>query len=71
MQQHVFKYFPSEGYCGSLDNISIIFTDKTNINDSNKLQYYWRNTIGIIASQVLSVMDSSIDVNSLMYFMLF
>lgn len=47
----VFEYFPSEGHCGFL-HISVIFTDKFDIKDPNKLQHYLRRAIRIITPQV-------------------
>ena len=47
----VFEYFPSEGHCGFL-HISVIFTDKFDLKDPNKLQHYLRNAIRIITPQV-------------------
>lgn len=47
----VFEYFPSEGHCGFL-HISVIFTDKFDIKDPNKLQHYLRSAIRIITPQV-------------------
>lgn len=46
-----FEYFPSEGHCGFL-HISVIFTDKFDIKDPNKLQHYLRSAIRIITPQV-------------------
>ena len=47
----VFEYFPSEGHCGFL-HISVIFTDKFDLKDPNKLQHYLGNAIRIITPQV-------------------
>ena len=41
MQQHLFEHFSSEDHSGFLDDVSIIFTDKTDPRDSNKREYYW------------------------------
>ena len=40
MQQHLFEHFSSEDHSGFLDDVSIIFTDKTDPRDSNKREYY-------------------------------
>ena len=36
IQQHIFEYFSSKAYSSFLDDISIIFIDKTDPKDPNK-----------------------------------
>ena len=62
----VFEYFPSEGHCGFL-HISVIFTDKFDIKDPNKLGKCYQNN----NTSSMSMKDNSIDINSFIYFMLY
>ena len=57
MQQHLFEHFSSEGHCGFLDDISIIFIDKTDPKDPNKREHYWQHTLKIMVPQGLNVED--------------
>ena len=41
MQQHLFEHFSSEGHKRFLDDVSIIFIDKTDPKDPNKREQYW------------------------------
>ena len=45
MQQHLFEHFSSESHSGFLDDVSIIFIDKTDPKGPNKLEHYWRHTL--------------------------
>ena len=40
MQQHLFEHFSSEGHSNFLDDVSIIFIDKTDPKGPNKREYY-------------------------------
>ena len=42
MQQHLSEHFSSEFRSGFLDDISIVFIDKTDPKDPNKCEHYWR-----------------------------
>ena len=55
MRQHLFEHFSSEGYSSFLDDISIIFIDKTDPKDPNKREHYWRHTLKAMAPQGLNV----------------
>ena len=57
MQQHLFECFSSEDHNSFLDDVSIIFIDKTDLKDPNKWECYWRHTLKTIAPQVLNVED--------------
>ena len=45
MQQHLFEHFSSEGHNSFLDDVSIIFIDKTDPKDPNKREHYWQHTL--------------------------
>ena len=57
MQQHLFEHFSSEGHNSFLDDVSIIFIDKTDPKDPNKREHYWRHTLKTMAPQGLNVED--------------
>ena len=57
MQQHLSEHFSSEGHCGFLDDISIIFIDKNDPKDPNKREHYWQHTLKIMVPQGLNVED--------------
>ena len=40
MQQHLFQHFPSECHNSFLDDVSIVFIDKTDPKDPNKRKHY-------------------------------
>ena len=40
MQQHLFEHFSNEGHNSFLDDLSIIFIDKTAPKDPNKREHY-------------------------------
>ena len=41
MQLQLFEHFSSEGHSSFLDDVSIIFVDKTDSKDPNKREHYW------------------------------
>ena len=57
MQQNLFEHFSSEGHSSFLDDVSIIFNDKTDPKDPNKWEHYWRHTLKTMAPQGLNVED--------------
>ena len=57
MQQHLFEHFSSEGHNSFLDDVSIIFIDKTDPKDPNKRQHYWGHTLKTMTPQRLNVED--------------
>ena len=57
MQQHLFEHFSSEGHSNFLDDVSIIFIDKTDPKGPNKREHYWRHTHKTMASYGLNAED--------------
>ena len=60
--QHLFDHFSSEGnwitfHSDFLDDVSVIFLDKTDSEDPNKREHYWRHTLKTTAPQGLNVED--------------
>ena len=57
MQQHLFEHFSSEGHCRFLDEVKIVFIDKTDPKDPNRREHYWRHTLKTMATDGLNVKD--------------
>ena len=58
MQQQLFEHFSSEGHNSFLDDVSIIFIDKTDPKDPNKREHHWKHTFKTMAPpQGLNVED--------------
>ena len=57
MQQYLFEHFSSGGHNSFLDDVSIIFIDKTDPKDPNKREDYWRHTLKTMVPQGLNVED--------------
>ena len=55
IQQHLFEHFSSEGHNNFLDDVSVIFIDKTDPKDPNKPEYYWSHTLKTMIPQGLNV----------------
>ena len=54
-QQHLFEHFSSECHSSFLDDVSIIFIDKTDSKDPNKQEHHWRYTLKTMARQWLNI----------------
>ena len=57
MQQHLFDHFSSEGHSRFLDELRIVFIDKTDPKDPNQRERYWRHTLKTMAPDGLNVED--------------
>ena len=55
MQQHFFEHFSSKDHSGFLDDVSIIFIDKTDTKNPKKREHYWRHALKAMAPQNLNV----------------
>ena len=55
MQQHIFEHLASEGHYSFLQDVTIIFIDKTDPKDPDQWEHYWRHTIKTIAPLGLNV----------------
>ena len=49
MQQHLFEHFSSKVHSSFLDDVSIIFINKTDPKDPNNWEHYWRHTLKTMA----------------------
>ena len=58
MQQHLFNYFCTSGYCGFLEGVSLTFIDKPDPSDPLKREDYWRSTLKTMASFGLDIEES-------------
>ena len=45
MQENIFEHFHCEGHTGFLENVSVTFTDKTDLQKSEKRENHWINTL--------------------------
>ena len=57
MQQHIFEHFSSEGHCSFVDEMKITFIDRTDANDPNQREHYWRHTLKTMAPNGLNIED--------------
>ena len=48
--------FLGEGYCRFLDEVKIVFIDKTDPKDPNRREHYWRHTLKTMAPDGLVLM---------------
>ena len=57
MQQHLFVHFASEVHSSFLEDVTIIFINKTDPKDPNWREHYWRHTLKTMAPLRLNVED--------------
>ena len=57
MHQHLFEHFASEGHGSFLEDVSIIFIDKTDPKDLKQWEHYWRHTLKTMTPLGLNVED--------------
>ena len=41
IQEHIFEHFKSEVHRGFLENVSVTFIDKTDLQNLEKIENYW------------------------------
>ena len=58
MQEHLYKYFESEGHTEFLDDVSITLTDKKDGTHPTKRENYWMQTLTTFAPYGFNVEDS-------------
>ena len=58
MQEHIFEHFNSEGHTGFLENVSVTFIDKTDLQNSEKRENYWIHTLKAMVPWGLNILDS-------------
>ena len=57
MHAATFKRFASEGHFSFLEDVTIIFINKTDPKDPNRRKHYWRHTLKTMAPLGLNVED--------------
>ena len=57
MQRHLFEHFSNKDHSGFVDDVFIIFIDKTDKYDPNKRERYWWHKLKTITPQRLNVED--------------
>ena len=57
MQQYLFEHFAGEGRYSFLEDITIIFINKTDPKDLNRREHYCRHTLKTMAPLGLNVED--------------
>ena len=57
-QQHLYKHFMLEDHTQFVNDVSIIFIDKTDPTDSLKREQYWRYTLKTLVPYGLNVSES-------------
>ena len=58
MQEHLYKYFQTEGHKGFLNEESVTFIDKTDVKDPKKRERYWMQTLKTMDPYGLNIADS-------------
>ena len=58
MQENIFEYFKSEGHTGVLENVSVIFIDKTDPQNPEKRKNYWIHTLKTMVRWGLNILKS-------------
>ena len=58
MQEHLFRYFYSEGHEGFLKDVSVTLIDNTDASDPKKRENYWMRTLRILEPYWINIEDS-------------
>ena len=58
MQEHLYKYFQTEGHKGFLNEASVTFIDKTDGQDPKKRERCWMRTLKTMEPYGLNIADS-------------
>ena len=58
MQEHLFEHFNEEGHHGFLEDVSIIFIDKTDPSEALKRENYWKSVLKTMLPLGLNIEDS-------------
>ena len=45
MQEHIYEHFNREGHTAFLENVSLTFIDKTDLQNPEKKENYWIQTL--------------------------
>ena len=55
MRKYFHGHFLSEGHNGLINDVDIVFIDKTDPSDPNRREEFWRNKLKTLALYVLNV----------------
>ena len=58
MQEHIFEHFNSEGQTDYLENLSVTFIDKTDIQNPEWRENHWIHTLTTVAPYDLNILSS-------------
>ena len=58
MQEHIFEHFNSEGQTDFLENLSVTFIDKTDIQSPEWRENHWIQTLTTVAPYDLNILSS-------------
>ena len=58
-QKHLYEHFTEKDHEGFLQDVSIIFIDKTDPSDPLKREKYWRDTLKTLAPEGLNISESA------------
>ena len=57
-QKHLYEHITEKDHEGFLQDVSIIFIDKTDPSDPLKREKYWRDTLKTLAPDGLNISES-------------
>ena len=58
MQEHIFEHFNSECPTGCVENVSVTFIDKTDLQNPEKRKNYWIHTLKTMVTWRLNILNS-------------
>ena len=58
MQEHIFEHFNNGGHTGFLENVSVTFIDKTDLQNPEKRENYWIHTLKTMVPWGLNILNS-------------
>ena len=58
-QKHLYEHFIEKDHEGFLQDVSIIFIDKTDPSDPLEREKYWRDTLKTLAPDSLNISEST------------
>ena len=58
MQEHIFEHFNSKGHTGFLENVSVTFIDKTDLQNPEKRENYWIHSLKTMVPWGLNFLNS-------------
>ena len=59
MKEHIFEHFNSEGHTCFLENVFVIFIDKTDSQNPEKMENYWIHTLKTMVLWGTNILNSA------------